>query len=123
MPAEKLIFGVPSYGRSFTLADVTQTGLLAPVIGAGAMGPYTGQDGFLSFYEVCLNQQDGWTTVTDPNGAMGPYAYKGNQWVGWDDIAITVAKVKYAMSKGLGGIMFWELSLDDFNGLCNLGTR
>lgn len=123
MPAEKLIFGVPSYGRTFTLADPTKTGLLSPAKGAGVAGTYTRLEGFLSFYEICLNQQNGWTVVTDPTGKMGPYAYKGDQWVGWDDIDITIAKVKYAMNKGLGGIMFWELSLDDFNGFCNMGPR
>lgn len=123
MPAEKLIFGVPSYGRTFTLADPTQTGLLSPAKGPGVAGKYTLLEGFLSFYEICLNQQNGWTVVTDPTGKMGPYAYNGDQWVGWDDIDITIAKVKYAMSKGLGGIMFWELSLDDFNGFCNMGPR
>lgn len=123
MPAEKLIFGVPSYGRTFTLADATQTTLLSPAREAGIAGPYTRLEGFLSLYEICLNQQSGWTVVTDPTGAMGPYAYSGDQWVGWDDIDTTIKKVKYAMDKGLGGIMFWELSLDDFNGLCNLGQR
>ena len=123
MPASKLIFGVPSYGRSFTLANETKTGLLSPAIGAGSFGQYTGQDGFLSLYEICVKQQSGWTVVTDPTGKMGPYGYNGKQWVGWDDIDMTVTKVKYAMSKGLGGVMFWELSLDDFNGWCNMGAR
>lgn len=123
MPAEKLIFGLPSYGRSFTLANETQTALLSPATGPGVMGPYTGQDGFMSLYEICTNQQNGWTVVTDPTGKMGPYGYKGKQWVGWDDIDMVITKVKYAMNKGLGGIMFWELSLDDFNGVCNMGLR
>ncbi|XP_057364708.1 acidic mammalian chitinase-like [Daphnia carinata] len=123
MPAEKLIFGVPSYGRSYTLADVSQTGLLAPAIDAGPPGPYTGLKGFYSFYEICLMEQSGMTVVTDPTGKMGAYGYKGNTWVSWDEIDMLVKKVQYAMDKGLGGIMFWELSLDDFNGYCNLGPR
>ncbi len=123
MPAEKLIFGLPSYGRTFTLRDPTQTSLLSPAIGAGPLGPYTGQDGFVSLYEMCLYQQSGWTTVTDPTGKMGPYSYKGTTWASWDDIDMAILKVKYAMSKNLGGIMFWELSLDDFLGVCNMGPR
>ncbi len=62
-------------------------------------------------------------TVEDPTGKAGPYGYLGNTWASWDSIDQVVAKVKYAMSKGLGGIQFWELSLDDFNGHCNLGLR
>lgn len=117
------MFGVPSYGRTFTLTNPSETALLSPAMGAGRAGPYTNLDGFLSLYEICLNQQNGWTVVTDPTGKMGPYAYSGDQWVGWDDIDMTIKKVQYAMSKGVGGIMFWELSLDDFNGLCNMGAR
>lgn len=123
MPAQKLIFGLPSYGRSYRLADATKTDLLSPAIGAGPLGPYTGQDGFLALYEMCLNQQSGWTVVTDPTGKMGPYGYSGTTWVSWDDIDMVITKVKYAMNKGLGGIMFWELTLDDFNGFCNMGQR
>jgi chitinase len=54
---------------------------------------------------------------------MGPYAYQGITWVSWDDIDTIITKVKYAMNKGLGGIMFWELTLDDFNGYCQMGPR
>ena len=45
-------------------------------------------------------------------------------WVGWDDLDMIINKVKYAMSKKLGGIMLWELALDDFTGsYCSLGPR
>ncbi|KAK4016542.1 Chitotriosidase-1 [Daphnia magna] len=123
MPPEKLILGLPSYGRSYRLADPSQTALLSAAIGAGPQGPYTGQDGFISLYEMCTNQQNGWSVVTDPTGAMGPYSFSDISWVSWDDIDMTITKVKYAMSKGLGGIMFWELSLDDYLGVCNMGPR
>jgi chitinase len=122
-PPQKLVFGVPSYARSWTLADPNQNGLLSPTIGAGAAGQFTGLKGFYSFYEICLLQQQGMVTVEDPTGKAGPYGYLGNTWASWDSIDQVVAKVKYAMSKGLGGIQFWELSLDDFNGHCNLGLR
>ncbi|EFX79125.1 hypothetical protein DAPPUDRAFT_304901 [Daphnia pulex] len=122
-PPQKLVFGLPSYARSWTLADPNQHGLLAPAVGAGVAGQFTGLKGFYSFYEICLFQQQGMTVVEDPTGKMGPYGYLGDIWASWDSIDMVVAKVKYMMSKGLGGVQFWELSLDDFNGHCNLGLR
>ena len=47
--------------------------------------------------------------------AIGPYAYKDNQWVGYDTINAAKEKAKYIVSKELGGAMFWETSTDDFN--------
>lgn len=49
---------------------------------------------------------------------MGPYAYKGNQWVGYDDETIMRKKGEYVAENNLGGIMFWLLEYDDFNGYC-----
>ena len=133
MPKEKIIFGVPLYGRSFRLTNCDQTNILSPASGPATAGKYTGEDGFLSFYEICQFQQQGWTTVTSSQagaaGTMGPYAYGKNaandrcEWVGFDDLSTIIAKVKYAMDKKLGGVMVWELSLDDFNGFCGLQPR
>lgn len=50
---------------------------------------------------------------------MGPYAYKDNQWVGYDDEAIARKKAQYVAEKGLGGIMFWSIDNDDFRGTCH----
>ena len=45
----------------------------------------------------------------------GPYAYKGNQWVGYDTKNSAETKANYILSENLGGAMFWETSTDDFN--------
>lgn len=45
---------------------------------------------------------------------MGPYAFKGNQWVSFDDTEIIKQKVNLMKSMGLAGGMVWALDLDDF---------
>ena len=58
-------------------------------------------------------KNSGWTSVEDLQS--GPYAYNGNQWVGYDTIGSAKAKADYVKDKGLGGAMFWDLATDDFN--------
>jgi chitinase len=62
---------------------------------------------------------EGWNLVTQYPGIMGPYAHKGNQWVGFDDVDIAVEKAFYVAEEKLGGIMFWTIDNDDFRGLCS----
>jgi hypothetical protein len=38
-------------------------------------------------------KKDGWTVENPAPTDMGPFAYKGNQWVGYDDIDIVKTKV------------------------------
>lgn len=85
-PPEKLILGVPFYGRAFTLADKNQNGLGAPTTGPGTAGPYTREGGMLGYNEICeFFKQGGWTVVRHEEHRT-PYAYKDNQWVGYDDV-------------------------------------
>ena len=51
-PKEKLIIGMPMYGRTFTLANAALPGIGATATGPGRAGKYTREAGFLSFYEV-----------------------------------------------------------------------
>jgi len=44
----------------------------------------------LAYYEICTW---GFTVVRD-NKAMAPYGHKGTEWVGFDDQASLVYKVK-----------------------------
>lgn len=50
-PAEKLLAGFPTYGRTFRTASAEQ-GLGAPASGPASAGPYTREAGFWSYYEV-----------------------------------------------------------------------
>ncbi len=61
--------------------------------------------------------------VYDPKGTMGPYAYKGEQWVSFDDAQMIEFKSKYVTKMGLGGAMIWALDLDDFNNQCYFGAH
>nr|XP_019591024.1 PREDICTED: chitotriosidase-1 [Rhinolophus sinicus] len=118
-PANKLILGMPTYGRSFTLASSLDTGVGAPATGPGAPGPFTKEAGLLAFYEVCSWKGAAEHRITDQKV---PYAYKGDQWVGFDDVESFKSKVSYLKQKGLGGAMVWALDMDDFTGsFCNQG--
>ncbi len=82
----KIVMGMPMYGQSFTLEKSNVNGLNSKPIGGGTAGQFTKASGFLAFYEICYNvNSNGWTVVRDPEGRMGPYAYKGNQWVSYDE--------------------------------------
>ena len=121
-PREKLVLGIPTYGRSWTLATKkNQPNSLAS--GTGDAGPITREKGYLAFNEICKNIRDnGWVKVEDPSGNAGPYAYKGNQWVGYDDTKMAAQKARYIIEEGLGGAMFWDLPSDDFRGWCGEGS-
>ncbi|VVC90857.1 unnamed protein product [Leptidea sinapis] len=59
-------------------------------------------------------EDEEWTVMFPNKNAMGPVAYKGNQWVGYDDIDI----VKKKGDSGIICIMFWSIDNDDFRGSC-----
>ena len=86
--------GMPLYGQSFTLSSSSVNGLNAATSSDGVAGEFTGQAGFLAYYEICdLVKTEHWTVV-DGQPDMGPYAFKGTQWVGYDDAAMIREKVR-----------------------------
>jgi chitinase len=99
---------MPLYGQSFTLSDEKRNGLNANAPGPGTAGEFTRAAGFLSFYEICERVlKQGWTVVQDPMGRIGPYAYKGNQWVSFDDQTMLQKKTNFVKQWKLGGAMVW----------------
>ena len=120
-PAAKLVMGIPLYGQSFTLNSPADNKLNAAARSGGAAGPATRAKGFLAYHEICRKVAAGWAVVQDPLNTMGPYAYKDNQWVGYDDPAMIRRKSLAVRKLGLGGAMVWALDLDDFRGQCGEG--
>ncbi|KAM3963585.1 chitinase-related protein 1 isoform 2-T3 [Aphomia sociella] len=134
-PPSKLVMGMPLYGQTFTvgtqwdtppqnLARKNATGLNIPAVAGGDPGEYTQAKGFLSYYEICDRiRNSGWQLVKDPYQRMGPYAYKGDQWVSFDDVDILKKKVNFIKSLNLAGGMVWALDLDDFRNRCGQGKH
>ncbi|XP_078054036.1 acidic mammalian chitinase-like [Mustelus asterias] len=118
-PAEKLNAGFAGYGHTFRLST-SNTAPGAPANGAGPAGYYTQQSGFLGYFEVCLFLKD--ATEKWDASQMVPYAYKGNEWVGYDNPQSFEDKIKWLKESQIGGAMMWTLSLDDFSGtFCHQG--
>lgn len=65
--------------------------------------------------------------VNDPSKKYGSYAYEPYNadtgaeglWVGFEDTDTAGNKASYVKAKGLGGVAIFDLSLDDFRGVCN----
>uniref|UniRef100_A0A2M4DQR3 chitinase n=1 Tax=Anopheles darlingi TaxID=43151 RepID=A0A2M4DQR3_ANODA len=117
-PAAKIVLGVPLFGRTYTLTDRGSHGLVARSSGPGHPGPYTRDAGYRGYFEICLEQkQSNWTVEWDPVG-MCPYAYHGDQWVGYENNRSLEEKVGFAVSERLAGIYAFSLDLDDYRGNC-----
>ncbi|EDV54306.2 uncharacterized protein Dere_GG21384 [Drosophila erecta] len=123
-PSQKLVMGIPLYGQSFTLENINSSGLNAKAPRPGEAGEFTRAAGFLAYYEICerVNRQ-GWQVVHDEFDRMGPYAYKGTQWVSYDSPYMVRKKAYLARSLNLGGGMVWALDLDDFRNRCGNGVH
>ncbi|CAF1041420.1 unnamed protein product [Adineta steineri] len=119
IPREKLIIGIPAYGRSFSLST-EQKGLHAPTNGPGHPGRYTKTKGFLSYYEVCeKGQSQNWQRVW-LDSEKGWYMTSDDQWISYEDVDSAALKAQYAKAEQLGGIFIWSIDNDEFSGFfCN----
>ncbi|XP_073984929.1 acidic mammalian chitinase-like [Rhodnius prolixus] len=116
LKSDKLNLGIPTYGRNYKLDNVDKHDIGAPSKGN------QGSKEFTSYYDICkTTKEQNWTVVHVNESSIMPYTFKGEDWIGFDDEESVQAKGEYARKHNLGGIMFWTLDYDDFNGECGNG--
>ena len=81
--------GVPFYGRTFNLVNPHDARMGARSTKTGFPGPYTKENGFMGYNEICEAMQDpdevkNWVEEWDETSAA-PFAYNGIKWVGYDN--------------------------------------
>nr|KAF6304869.1 oviductal glycoprotein 1 [Pipistrellus kuhlii] len=119
-PSEKLLVGFPTYGRTFRLLKDSEHWLQAEAVGPASPGKYTRQPGFLAYYEVCSFLQRAQKCWIEHQ--LVPFAYTGEEWVGYDDANSFRHKASFLKKEHYGGAMVWTLDLDDVGGtFCGTG--
>jgi chitinase len=114
VPAEKIVLGMPTYGRAFKEAESSAVGSMSK--GNAAPGRCTDAAGMLSYFEVKELLDAGKLKPSWDDAAQVPYAYDSSSklWVSYDDPKSFEKKLDFIDQKGLGGAMFWALDMDDF---------
>ncbi len=112
VPADKIVLGVPFYGKSWANVSATDQGLFQP----GTEAPNT----YLP-YSSLVNMQmqnSGYVRYWDAK-ASAPYLYNQDAqiFVSYEDPQSLKAKCDYVLDQKLAGIMFWEYSSDSAGAL------
>lgn len=106
VPAEKLVMGVPFYGRSWIMKSAEKQGINMPVEEGARGGGYT-------YIKDSLVNKDGFARYWDEN-AKAPYLFNSetNQLVTYDDEESVRLKCEYVIDNHMAGMMFWQYASD-----------
>jgi chitinase len=112
VPAEKLVVGVPFYGKMWTGVNPVNNGLYQNADKNAISVDYK--------TTVKLMQQPGFKRYMDES-AQAPYLWDADslRFVTIEDSASLVLKTNFVKQRGLKGVMFWEYSQDSKNVLMN----
>ncbi len=113
VPANKLVLGVPFYGRSFAgVRAGAHHGLDESSVGPG---PGTWENGVLDYKDIAAHYLNmaGYVRYED-EAAQVPYLFNAQKGVliSYDDPTSLAQKAGYARANGLRGTMIWDLSSD-----------
>jgi len=106
VPANKIVLGLPFYGRGWMDVKAQDNGLFQPAAGRHLfishdelVDKYIGKNGFTRFWDA---------------DAKAPYLWNptSRTFISYADEASFVPKMAYVKSKKLAGVMFWEYMYD-----------
>ncbi|WOK94030.1 hypothetical protein Cni_G02732 [Canna indica] len=107
MPAQKVVIGMPLYGRTYNLTDSKNNTIGAP---ANGVGP--GEGGVLLYSKVVEFNRNNSATVVHDEATATAYSYAGTTWISYDDPWSVTRKTEYGRQLGLGGYFFWAIGGD-----------
>jgi len=104
LPADRLVVGIPLYGRGFAVSEPYASTKDAPK----ARIP---QGNYANLHR--LRQQEGWTRQWDDQ-TKNPWLVAPDRSVviGYDDAESVALKTDWALKKGFRGIFFWQVGAD-----------
>lgn len=110
VPNEKIIVGLPFYGRVFKETN----GIGQSSVAGGAVTQ-------TYIYETYLSKRPEGVTIGFDDECKVPYIYDSNQkiFISYDDERSIVYKTEYIAMKGLAGMMYWQNAQDYNNILLN----
>lgn len=121
-PIEKLILGIPFYGRTFVAKNEYQSNIGDESENFGFSGPFIQDKRILGYNEFCkMKNEKPWIFQfnTGASQMLGKFSENERMNVVTFETPRSVAnKVKFAMENGLLGVWAWSVDTDDFNGLC-----
>ena len=105
VPAEKIVLGLPFYGKMWENVDPKENGLFQG--GSYKMG--------LPFHQIyALTMTSKYKRFWDEK-AQAPYLFAASDstWITYEDPESIAKKAEYIREKGLKGGMFWEMTEDN----------
>lgn len=105
IPIEKLVLGVPFYGRYWMGVDSTNYGLHQKAITGG---------GGLGYHEIMFLLKDGQHQRYWDEAAKAPYLWEPNtqKFLTYDDPKALRYKADFIKAKGMAGAMYWQNGSD-----------
>jgi chitinase len=111
VPAEKLVVGVPFYGRGYNGVKNAENGLFQEKTG---LPPGSFEAGVFDYKDLAANYFGKYSRFWHDEAKV-PWLFneKNGVMISYDDPESLRVKAEYIKTNKLGGVMFWELSGDD----------
>lgn len=111
VPRNKVILEMPANGIEYFL-DVPKDN------GVGSPASY---NSYPVYSDICRRVKSGELSYVWDEIQKVPYAFKGSEWISYDDVKSIKEKSNYIIQQNLGGGMFWNIEDDDYGNNCGGG--